>query len=85
MGASFEEGTPMISSRPIARLAGLAGLLLAASAYEAAAASWYCTAHSPRAYGWGKSPNLASAKRTALSECAVRTPRGQTCRITSCR
>jgi len=39
----------------------------------------------PRAYGWGKSPNLASAKRTALSECAVRTPRGQTCRITSCR
>lgn len=75
----------MVSSRRIACLAGLAGLIFAASAIEAAAASWYCTANSPRAYGWGKSPNLASAKRIALNECAVRTPRGQTCRITSCR
>lgn len=75
----------MISSRRIARLAGLAGLLLAASAYEAAAASWYCTAHSPHASGWGKSPNLGIAKRIALNECAVRTRRGKVCRITSCR
>jgi len=43
----------------------------------------YCTARSPYASGWGQG-NLNYARRRALHECAIRTPRGYTCYITSC-
>ncbi len=73
----------MISTRRLALLSGFAALALAASTLAASAA--YCTANSRSAYGWGSSPGLARAKQIALSQCAVRTPRGQWCRITACR
>jgi hypothetical protein len=44
----------------------------------------YCIAHSRVAFGYGYSPSLASAKTIALANCAVRTPRGFLCVITSC-
>lgn len=44
----------------------------------------YCTAASPYATGWGQG-SLNYARRRALYECAIRTPRGYTCYITSCR
>ena len=43
----------------------------------------YCTARSPYASGWGQG-SLNYARRRALQECAIRTPRGYTCYITSC-
>lgn len=43
-----------------------------------------CTARSAYASGWG-SGSLNYARRRALHECAIRTPRGYTCYITSCR
>ena len=69
--------------RRLALASGFAVVALAASATTASA--WYCRADSRNAYGWGSSSNLGSAKRIALSQCAVRTPRGRYCRITSCR
>ncbi|HXQ46276.1 MAG TPA: hypothetical protein VN806_06640 [Caulobacteraceae bacterium] len=50
-----------------------------------AAYAHVCYAHSRVAYGWGSSPYLGTAKVIALRECAVRTPRGLVCYITSCR
>lgn len=73
----------MTSHRRLALLAGLGAVALAASTLSASAA--YCTAYSRSAYGWGSSPSLAQAKRIALAQCAMRTPRGQWCRIRSCR
>ncbi len=64
----------------VAALAG--GALLLASAE---ASAWVCTAHSRAASGWGASPSLAQARYIALRECAIRTPRGRMCRISSCR
>jgi hypothetical protein len=61
----------------------VAGLLIALvpdSAY-----AWYCRADSPRAYGWGRAGSLYRAKRIALYQCAIRTPRWQTCYISWCR
>jgi hypothetical protein len=49
-----------------------------------AASAFVCYAHSPVAYGWGSSGYLAAAKLIALKQCAVRTPRGMVCVITSC-
>lgn len=50
------------------------------------AEAWYCRARSPSASGWGSHPNsLSYARQRALTECAVRTPRRQVCRITTCR
>lgn len=49
-----------------------------------AAHAAYCEARSPYATGWG-SGSLNYARRRALAECAVRTPRGYTCYITGCR
>ena len=49
------------------------------------ASAWGCYASSPSANG--RSWNYGSrggAVRRALAECAVRTPRGQTCYIRSC-
>jgi hypothetical protein len=45
----------------------------------------YCEARSRVASGWGRSPSLSNARQRALYECAIRTPRGMTCYITSCR
>jgi hypothetical protein len=63
----------------------LATTVVASVALSATAASaWVCYARSPVAYGWGSSGYLGSAKLIALRECAVRTPRGMVCVITSC-
>lgn len=43
----------------------------------------YCQARSPYASGWG-SGSMSYARQRALRECAIRTPRGYTCYITSC-
>jgi hypothetical protein len=61
--------------------AGAMVLILAPSE----ASAWYCYASSPSAYGWGQSDSRSYAQRRALAECAVRTPRYQTCRIRYCR
>jgi hypothetical protein len=46
--------------------------------------AWVCRATSNTgAWGWG-SGNLGYARQRALAECAVRTPRGYYCRISSC-
>jgi hypothetical protein len=50
------------------------------------AEAWYCRATSANAFGWGSHPTSQSyARRRALAECAVRTPRNQVCRIRYCR
>jgi hypothetical protein len=49
------------------------------------ASAWVCTANSPSAWGKGwHNYSLGYARRRALAECAARTPRWQTCYITSC-
>ena len=68
----------------------LAALIIAAATlaiFSSEASAWVCTAHSPTgSYGWGSSSySLAYARRRALLECAVRTPRGYRCYITGCR
>ena len=45
----------------------------------------YCEARSPVASGWGSAGSMNAARRRALQECAIRTPRGYTCYITGCR
>jgi hypothetical protein len=63
----------------------LATTVAASVAFSASAASAFvCYARSPVAYGWGSSGGLGTAKVIALRECAVRTPRGMVCVITSC-
>ena len=48
------------------------------------ASAWTCVARSRTgSYGWGAG-SLGYARGRALVECAVRTPRGYTCYITSC-
>ena len=44
----------------------------------------HCVAHSRVAYGYGNSISLRQSKAIALTQCAVRTPRGLLCVITSC-
>jgi hypothetical protein len=51
---------------------------------QPAAYRHHCIAHSRVAYGYGYSYNLYSARAIALSQCAIRTPRGLYCAITSC-
>jgi len=64
----------------------VAGVALATFVLAAGAASAHvCYAHSRVAYGWGSSVYLGQARAIALRECAVRTPRGLMCYITSCR
>ena len=57
--------------------------LLALMSSEASA--WYCRAESPSASGWGSDYSRRAASRRALAECAIRTPRRQTCYIVYCR
>lgn len=47
--------------------------------------AWACRADSPSAYGWARSGSLSWARSRALRQCAVRTPRWQTCYISWCR
>lgn len=61
----------------------VAASLLVMAATEASA--YYCRARSPSATGWADNPSLARARANALYQCAIRTPRRQTCRIVSCR
>jgi hypothetical protein len=46
-----------------------------------------CVARSPNgSFGYSNNiPNLATARSIALTQCAVRTPRGLICRIQTCR
>jgi hypothetical protein len=69
----------MIKYLAIAAVAAGSFLFVSPDAAQAA----YCEARSAYAYGWGQG-SLSYARRRALSECAVRTPRGYYCRITRC-
>ena len=60
-----------------------AGAMLAMSS---SAFAYTCQATSPSAWGKGwHTHSLGYARSRALSECAARTPRGQTCYIRWCR
>jgi hypothetical protein len=50
------------------------------------AMAWTCTARSANgSYGWGSHPtSLSYARRRALAECAIRTPRNYTCVLQGC-
>ena len=67
----------------------LAALILAAASlalFSTEASAWICQARSPTG-SWGRgwhNYSLSYAKRRALVECAVRTPRRYTCYITGC-
>jgi hypothetical protein len=67
----------------------LAGIVVAACAlalFPTEASAWVCRARSVTgSWGWGASSSLPAARRRALYECAIRTPRRYTCYITSCR
>jgi hypothetical protein len=69
------------------RLASIAaaGAALAVSSSDASA--WVCYARDTTgATGWGShNCSLAYARRRALFECSVRTPRRARCFITGCR
>ena len=62
-----------------------AAILTGVVAAPSQAFACYCEARSAYAWGWGAHSYCSSAKRRALSECAVRTPRGYWCYITFCR
>jgi hypothetical protein len=68
---------------------GLAALALALGTIalcSTEASAWICVARSPTGQ-WGRgwhNYSLSYARRRALLECAVRTPRGFTCFITGC-
>jgi hypothetical protein len=72
---------------------GLASVFLGVGTVTIApsqADAWYCVARSSWGYsgwarGWGRSPSNERARAMALANCAVRTPRGRTCYIVSCR
>jgi hypothetical protein len=67
-------------------LASLVIAVCAVAFMSSEASAWVCYASSPSANGWGShNYSLGYAKRRALAECSVRTPRYQTCYITGCR
>ena len=63
---------------------GAAAFTIASFVSPTKAEAAYCEARSPYASGWG-SGHINYARRRALQECAIRTPRGYTCYITHCR
>jgi hypothetical protein len=65
-------------------IAALCAASLLATATDASARVYKCTARSPVAFGWFISPNLSVARYNALRQCAIRTPRGLVCLIRSC-
>jgi hypothetical protein len=68
---------------------GLMALVFATASlalFSTEASAYICRAGSPTG-SWGRgwhNYSLGYAKRRALMECAVRTPRGYTCYITGC-
>jgi hypothetical protein len=73
----------ILTAKLLAATLLLAGTLSVVAPTEANA--WVCRADSPSAYGWWTAPSLARARRQALRQCAIRTPRWQTCYISWCR
>ena len=61
----------------------LAGFMVVMVPTSADAA--YCRADSRSAYGWGSAGTYAQARRIAMRQCVIRTPRWQTCYISWCR
>jgi len=66
----------------------LAALVIAAAALavvSSEASAWTCYARGTTgSTGWASSANLAWARRNALYQCAIRTPRGAQCFLTGC-
>ena len=61
----------------------VAGAALAFLSTEASA--WTCyAAGTTGSTGWATSASLAYARRNALYQCAIRTPRGARCYLTGC-
>jgi hypothetical protein len=69
------------------KLATLAVAAVTFAFMASEASAWVCTARSANgSSGWGSHPSsLGYARRRALAECAIRTPRNYTCVLTSCR
>jgi hypothetical protein len=62
----------------------VAGSLLVA--LSSPAWTWCCPARSPAAaLGWATNYSLSAAQYTALSQCAIHTPRGFVCIVNWCR
>lgn len=67
-------------------LLSLVALVVVSVLPTAASAEWYCMARSPTgAWGEGWAPAQLTAKKLALAECAVRTPRNSVCVVTACK
>lgn len=67
-------------------LAALIGTFAFAAVPSQASAAWACGARSATGgWGVGASPSLYRAKRIALLQCAVNTPRGYRCYIVRCQ
>lgn len=66
----------------MASAAAFAALVTAAPSQAYAC---YCEARSSSAWGWGQHGSCARAQAIALTNCAVRTPRGYYCYVTFCR
>jgi hypothetical protein len=67
-------------------LATSALMALVTLATPSQASAWYCQADGTTgAWGWGASSSLSAARRRALAECAIRTPRGHMCYVSFCR
>ena len=67
-------------------LLALAIAMATVGLFSTEASAWICMARSATG-AWGRgwhTYSLGYAKRRALLECAVRTPRGYTCYITGC-
>lgn len=63
-----------------------ASTILLAGTQAAEARSWVCKATSSTgSWGWGAHRKRSAAKRRALLECAVRTPRSRVCYVRWCR
>ena len=65
-------------------VAALTSLAFVAGASDASARAYKCIARSRTSSGWEVATTLAGARLGALRQCAVRTPRGLRCYITSC-
>ena len=67
-------------------LVGCCFLAASLVAFSGEASAWYCRAESGTgAYGWGQNNDMGTARRRALYECAVRTPRNSRCVIRYCQ
>ncbi|HWL83760.1 MAG TPA: hypothetical protein VNR89_22620 [Roseomonas sp.] len=61
------------------------GMSAMAMSPSQASAAWTCGARSATgSWGVGWSRSIHRARRIALYQCALRTPRGYYCRITTC-